>query len=158
MATQGYNKNSFNPPDTIARTSHSLSIVYNSQRIGLINQWSPQQSRDVSPIYELNVETSGLPLENIPGNVKGLQVSVNRYDIWVKRMEEVFGSTDLVMLSFQNAPFSVVEEWTNPNGSIEAYEYSGCWFTSLGRAFRSDDDRKVNVNATLVYVFKRKIS
>lgn len=154
----GYNKNQFNPPDTLARTSHSLSIIFNGNRIGLINGWNPQQSRDVNPIYELNSETSGLPLENIPGNVKGLTVSVNRYDLWSARMEEVFGTIDLVMLSNQQSPFSVIEEWSKPDGSKESWEYSGCWFTNVGRNLRSDDNRIVNVNASLTYVYKRKLS
>ena len=32
--------------------------------------------------------------------------------------------------------------------------YRGCWFTSLGRTLSSDDNRIVNVNATLVYTQK----
>lgn len=153
----GYNKNAFNPPDTLARTSHSLTIKVNGVTVGMINGWNPQQSRDVNPIYELNVETSGLPLENIPGNVKGLQISVNRYDLWVKRMEEAFGTTDLTMLSNQQSPFTVQEVWTKPDNTQEVWEYTGCWFTNLGRSFRSDDNRIVNVNASLVYVYRRLV-
>jgi hypothetical protein len=158
MSTAGYNKNPFNPPETLARTAHSLSILYNGVRLGLIQGWNPQQSRDVTPIYELNVETSGLPLENIPGNVRGLTIGITRYDLWTQRMEQVFGTFDLSMLSNQQSPFSVVEEWSKPDGTKETWEYSGCWFTNIGRSLKSDDNRIVQVSASLTYVYKRKLS
>lgn len=158
MAPVAGNKNQYNPPDTMVRTSHSLSILVNGARVGLISGWNPTQSRDVNPVYELNVETSGLPFENIPGNVKGLTVSINRFDVWTARMEEVFGSVDLVMLSNQQSPFTVVEEWTKPDLTKESWEYTGCWFTQIGRNLRSDDNRIVQVNASLIYVYKRKVA
>lgn len=158
MAKHGYYKNEFNPPDTLARTSHSLTIKVNGVTVGMINGWNPQQSRDITPIYELNVETSGLPLENIPGNVRGLTVGINRYDLWASRMEQAMGTVDLTMLSNQKAPFAVVEVWSKPDGTNEAWEYTGCWFNNLGRNLRSDDNRIVNVNASLTYVYRRKLS
>lgn len=160
MATTnyGFHRNEYNPPETVARTCHSLSIVVKGKRIGLINGWNPQQSRDVTPIYEINVETSGLPLENIPGNVRGLTIAINRYDIWLAKMEDAFGTVDLTMLSNQKAPFSVQEEWTYPDGvTKEVWEYSGVYFTNIGRNYRSDDQRIVNVSAQLVYVHKARI-
>ncbi len=152
-----YPKTQYNPPDTLVRTSHSLTIVVNGKSIGLINGWNPNQTRTITPIYELNAETSGLVLENIPGNVGGLTVAVSRYDIWPTRMEEVFGTVDLTMLSNQQSPFSVQERWNSPTGGLEVWQYEGCWFSSIGRAFRSDDTRIVNVNATLAYVYRSKI-
>ena len=158
MADYGFNRNEYNPPETVSRTSHSMSIIFDGQRVGLINGWNPQQNRDVNPIYELNVETSGLPLENIPGNVRGLTISINRFDVWTSRMEQVFGSVDLSMLSNQKRPFTVQEEWTYPDGTTkEVWAYEGCWFTNIGRNLRSDDQRMVNVNASLAYVYKRRL-
>lgn len=154
----GYNKNQYNPPDTLARSSHALTIKVKGQIVGMINGWNPQQNRDVTPIYELNAETSGLPLENIPGNVRNLTISVNRYDLWVSRLEEAFGTVDLTMLSNQQSPFTVQELWAKPDGSTETWEYEGCWFTNIGRNLRSDDNRIVNVNASLMYVYRRKVS
>lgn len=157
MATAGFNKNAFNPPETLTRTSHSLTIKVNGVTIGLISGWNPQQNRDVNPIYELNVETSGLPLENIPGNVRNLTISINRFDLWVQRIEQAFGTVDLTMLSNQQSPFTVQELWTKPGGGQEVWEYTGCWFTNIGRNLRSDDNRIVNVNASLIYVYKRLV-
>lgn len=147
----------FNPPHTIIRTSHAVQILGpNNQVIGLISGWNTAISRDVNPIYEINIDSSGLPYEQVPGNVKGLTIQVNRYDIWTSRMEEAFGTGDITMLQQQNKPFSVIEKWTYPTGETEMYTYHGCWFTTLGRGLRSEDNRIVQVNASLVYTWKER--
>lgn len=152
-----YPKTAFNPPDTLVRSTHSLTIKVNGVTIGLIQGWNPQQNRQITPVYEINSESSGLPLENIPGNVQNLTIAVQRFDIWPVRMEQAFGTVDLTMLSNQQTPFSVQEIWVSPSGALEIWQYEGCWFSTLGRGFRSDDGRIVNVNASLTYVFKTKI-
>lgn len=152
-----YPKTQFNPPDTLVRSSHSLTILANGKAIGLINGWNPGQNRQISPIYELNSESSGLILENIPGNIQNLTIAVQRYDIWPTRMEEAFGTVDLTMLSNQQAPFAVQERWVSPQGALEVWQYEGCWFSNIGRAFRSDDTRIVNVSATINYVYRTKV-
>jgi hypothetical protein len=152
-----YPKTQFNPPETLVRSSHSLTILVRGKAIGLINGWSPQQNRQMSPIYELNSETSGLILEQIPGNMQNQQVTIQRYDIWPTKMEEAFGTVELTMLSNQQSPFSVQERWVSPTGGLEVWQYSGCWFNNIGRTYRSDDTRIVNVSATLVYTLKSKI-
>ena len=148
-------------PATLVRTSHSLSIQANGTIVGLINGWNPTQNRAATPIYEVDISSSGGPVEYMPGNVTGLNITINRYDIYNKRMEEAFGTRDLVMLHRQSEPFSVIEKWIIPErfgGGEERFIYDGCWFTSLGRTLRSDDNRIVNVNATLVYVKKQKVT
>lgn len=153
----GYPKLGANPPETNVRTSHSVSIKVNGKTIGLINGWNPSMSRQISPIYELDAESSGLVLENVPGNVQGLTVSIQRYDIWPTRMEEAFGTTNLDMLAGQRSPFTVQESWKSPDGKMEVWEYTGCWFSQIGRNIRSDDTRIVNVSATLSYVSRRRV-
>ena len=153
-----YPKNQSNPPDTLVRTGHSLTIIANGKAIGLINNWNPQQSRQITPIYEINSETSGLILENVPGNLQNLTIAVSRYDIWPDRMENVFGTTNLVVLANQKSPFTVQERWISPTGGLEVWLYEGCWFTNVGRAHRSDDTRLVNVNATIQYVHISKLN
>jgi hypothetical protein len=151
-----------NPPVTTARTSHAITIKTQSgtgpaTTIGLIKQWNPVQTRDVNPIYEINIATSGDPLENIPGNMRGLTIKVQRYDLYTIPMEIAFGTSDLVFLSDQNSPFQVMETWRFPNNTYEAWNYTGCWFSNIGKNYQSDDNRMVLVDATLVYVARLKI-
>ena len=78
-----------------------------------------------------------------------------------KDMEEAFGTyvgdgtrKSLSMLTQQDRPFRVYEQWRFPDdqgGSTEKTLYRGCWFSNIGKNYRSDGDRIVNVNATLEY-------
>jgi len=173
-------------PLTQVRTSHALSIRANGQTVGLINSWAPSQSRTLTPVFEVAVDDSGNPIEYVPGNMSGLTINVNRFDAYAARLEEAFGTRDLVMLTRQSEPIDLYEIWTVPTRDPTAFDrgaanvltsignaigksvdtsfinkerfvYSGCWFTSLGRTLSSDDNRIVNVNATLVYTKKIKV-
>jgi hypothetical protein len=157
MPVANISNRQYNPPDTVTRTSHSIRIVVDGNTIGLINSFSPRQSRTITPIYELNVETSGIPYENVPGNVTGLQIDISRYDLWVARMEQVFGSRDLSMLSNQQSPFTIEERWVRPDNTEEVWQYVGCWLSNVGRTLRSDDQRIVNVQATVIYLYKQRV-
>lgn len=139
------------------RTSHGLSIIANGLAIGHIQSWRPSQQRTVTPIYELNAQTSGDPIDNVPGNVQGLTMQVTRYDIYTQLMETAFGTADLTWLGNQMEPFHVIEKWVEPQGRIRCYQYSGCWFTNLGRGIESTGDRLVQVSADLIYLRKIQI-
>lgn len=190
-------------PITRVRTSHALTIKVNGQSIGLINGWNPTQGRTATPVFEVGTDGSGNPVETVPGNANGLTVTITRFDAYVRRMEEAFGTRDLVMLTRQNQPFDVMEVWKIPNisdgynrlvnnggftpaasaqsvensifGDLnvavkfandapspftgeERFIYRGCWFTSLGRTLRADDNRIVNVNAVIAYTLKQKVT
>jgi hypothetical protein len=147
-----------NPPQTSVRTSHAITIkTSGGVTIGMIKTWNPTVSRDITPIYELNVETSGDPVENVPGNVKSLTIKVNRYDLYTKRMEEAFGSVSVNWLSDADRPFAVLEHWRLPDGGIEIWQYSGCWFNQIGRNYQSEDQRLVMVDAGITYLKRSKI-
>lgn len=140
------------------RTSHGLTIYSDNGRpIGLIQSWAPTATRQITPVYELNKETSGDPVDNVPGNVQNLTMQVTRYDIYGALMETAFGTRDLTWLGNQNVPFRVVERWEDPDEKVRRYEYSGCWFNQLGRTVQSTGDRLVQVQATLTYLKKRRI-
>jgi hypothetical protein len=149
------------PPGTLVRTSHSLTIRVKGETIGLINGWNPTISRTITPVYQIATYhlqvRSGDPVEKVPGNVTGQTIGVQRYDIYKNRMETAMGTVDLMMLSSQLDPFDVVEKWQfpqtqrRPEGGVEFITYSGCWFSNIGRNYRSDGDRIVNVNGTLEY-------
>ncbi|MCK5612104.1 hypothetical protein KAR91_60090 [Candidatus Pacearchaeota archaeon] len=176
-------------PLTKVRTTHALTIKVNGITVGLINGWNATQGRTITPVFEVGTDDSGNPVELAPGNANGLTLSVSRYDAYIRRMEEAFGTPDLTMLTRQNEPFQVIEAWAIPNvqnrnnfvnqvnaGSVsretlnlkigdvsaftdqERFIYEGCWFTNIGRTLRSDDNRIVNSNATLMYTKKQKIS
>lgn len=152
-----------NPPPIDTRTSHGVMIATGSGiQIGRLSAFTPAQSRPVTPIYELNPNTSGEPVENVPGNLGGLTISVSRYDLYKTRMEEAFGTTDFTMLSDQNRPFIIMEFIRVPAGdsgsfTSEVYQYTGCWFTSIGRPYSSGGDRIVNVSANFAYLRKERI-
>ena len=157
-------------PNTLVRTSHALTIKVGGTTVGLINGWNPTQGRTITPIFEVGEDDSGNPVESVPGNVTGLTIAISRFDIYKIRMEEAFGTPDLVMLTRQSQPFEVMEIWEIPEfinlnqariasgGDKERFIYQKCWFSSLGRTIRSDDNRVVNVNATLVYTKKLRVS
>lgn len=142
-------------PVTTTRTDHAISIRVDGLTIGQIQDWTPQQSRTVTPTYELNSASSGQVFENVPGNIGGLTIGVNRYDLYTLKMEEVWGANfNIQMLTDQINPFRVVEKWIVPGASPEVWTYTGCWFTSLGRNHSAQGDRITKVNASLMYVRK----
>ncbi len=146
-----------NPPTTAVRTSHAMTIRAHGLTIGVVQSWQPNMSRAISPVYELNVATSGEPIENVPGNVQNLTINIQRYDLYVRRMEQAFGTPNFEMLGDQNNPFEVRETWRFPNNAVEARTYVGCWFSSIGRNYSATDTRVVNVSATLAYVRRMRL-
>ena len=138
-------------------TSHYMAIKVNSSTIGMIQSWFPAQSRTVTPMYEINAAATGEISDNIPGNIGGLTVNITRFDLFKSRMEQVWGSLDLHMLTDQTNPLIIKESWVYPDSSVDIWAYTGCWFTSLGRNMSATGDRIVNVNATLVYKKKFKM-
>ncbi len=143
-------------PNTKSRTSHGLAIRVNGITVGLIQSWNYGLTRDVTPVYELNPLTSGRPVDNVPGNVKGLTIDVSRVDLYNKTMEEAFGTTDLVMLSNQSNPFEVHEVWINPDGSTERFIYIGCWFSRIQRRVDVTGNRIVIAEGSLVYQDRKR--
>jgi len=140
-------------PNTLIRTSHAISIMADKTVIGQIQTWAPNQSRTITPTYQLDPKSSGTVFENVPGNITGLTIQVARYDLFAKKMEEVWGTVRVLwMLSDQLNPLSITEKWTRYDGASEAYEYEGCYFSQLGRNMQAQGDRIVMVNATLNYV------
>jgi hypothetical protein len=148
-----------NPPTTAPGvgvvTSHSLTMYGGSDGstpIGVIQSWHPQSSRTATHVYEINSDTSGAPVDLVPGNVTGLTITVNRFDVFNSKMEQAFGSKDMAMLTDQTSPFTVKEVWKFVGQSDQVFYYTGCWFSQLGRTMSSTDDRIVKVDATITYL------
>lgn len=145
------------PPQTQTRMDHALTIrTGNGRTIGAINGWAEQQSRTIEDVFDVEVNSNGLPAELIPQIVGTRTVRVDRYDLYTSIMEEAFGTRELVMLTSQAQPFRVREIWREPLGRTKVYEYIA-YFSDKGRALRSDGNRIINVNATLHYLRKDRI-
>jgi hypothetical protein len=143
-----------NPPNTLVRTSHALTLRANGITIGVVQSWAPAMNRGITGVYEINIATSGEPIEKVPGNVGGLTASVSRYDLYTRRMEAAFGTPNVAMLGDHNNPFTVLELWRFPDNTTEGWLYTGCWFSNIGRTYSSTDARLVLVNATIEYTRK----
>jgi len=150
-------------PNTTIRTSHAVSIRVGSTTIGQIQTWAPNQSRTITPGYQLASTLDGIDsgevTENVPGNITGLTIQVSRYDLFASKMEQVWGTSDsLWMLTKQSNKIEIEEKWSNPVGGGEKFTYFDCWFSQLGRNLQAQGDRIVMVNATLAYARVRKMS
>jgi hypothetical protein len=146
---------------TNIRTSHGFFLRVGKEVIGTLQGWSPNQSRDVTPVYVLNGTDSrsnrGYPYDNVPGNVKGLTVNIKTVELYAKLFEEMFGFTDpSVMIGDQTKELDVLETWLDPQGGNRAFRYAGFWFTSIGRTVDSTGDRIINVSATGSYLYVEK--
>src|SRR5690606_13235224 len=110
-----------NPPNTLVRTSHAITIRANGLTVGVVQGWNPGMNRGITAVYEINVATSGEPIEKVPGNVGGLTISVSRFDLYTRRMESAFGTPDVSMLGDHNNPFNVLELWRFPDNTQEGW-------------------------------------
>lgn len=143
-----------NPPNTLVRTSHALSIRARGITVGMIQTWNPTQGRAVTPCFEINLAGDGSPVEKVPGVLNALTIQVTRYDLYKRRMEAAFGTVDFEMISNQADPIQVMELWRHPDSTMEGWLYVGCWFSNVGRTYSATDARVVQVNATLEYTRK----
>ena len=163
------------PPNTVTQTSHAVTIHANNTIIGAINQWSPEQSLAVNGVWQFGSvagpygDEFGAPYEKVPGNISGQTITVQRYDIYTQQMEQAFGDFDLQMLSADPGNpnggtghvLTIREFWLMPeSASVSSYNvlYHGCWFSRIGRTLSATDDRIVNVNASIEYTRKERVS
>lgn len=151
-------------PRTRTRTSHGLTIRVGGGRIiGAVNALGHSTSRQVDDEWEIDRNAVGTaPADLVPQNVTGRQLQVSRYDLFVRSMEEALNKTgEVVVLSDQFRPFTLRTTWQSPVGIAlggrRIYEYQDCWFSDLGRTVRTDDNRIVNVDATITYRLRRRV-
>ena len=156
-------------PYTATRSDHAMTIQCDGAIIGHIQEWTPQQSLTVTPVYQIGNDPNGVPsgsvMENVPGNISGLTIGITRYDLYTLRMEKIWGTGfSIEMLTDQFKPFTVVEKWVGISNVAEGtpftekWAYTGCWFTSLGRTHSSQGDRITKVNASITYAKKTNVS
>jgi len=140
----------------------------------MVQDWSPAMARTVTPTYMLASSFSGTNdpnfdrgtyysgeiFEQVPGNISGLSITINRYDLFKSKLEQAFGpiteGAAMRMLTDQTFGIDLQEVWTVPGSTTvgESVWYHKCWFTSLGRTHSASGDRIVKVNASLAYSWK----
>lgn len=153
-----------NVPRTSTRTSHGLTLrVAGGRVIGAVNAIAHTHSRSIEEEWEIDAGAHGAsPADLVPQNVTGRQLVIGRYDLFVRNVEEVFNLTgEVVILSDQFRPFTLRTIWNSPVGIVlggrRVYEYTGCWFTDIGRNAATTDDRIINVSATIRYQTRRRV-
>ena len=127
-------------------------------------------TRNVTELYEFgnitgpystegpHAAVSGQPFEKVPGNQTNTTISVQRYEIYTKPFELVFGTPDLTMLTMQLVAIDLEESWVTPAASGNYRNiYRGCWFSDRGRNKSATSDRIVNTNVTVHYTSKLKL-
>lgn len=151
-------------PRTRTRTSHGLTIRVGGGRvIGAVNALTHSQTRQIDDEWEIDVNGVGqAPADMVGQNVTTRSLTISRYDLFVRNMEETFNKTgEIVSLSDQFRPFSLRTTWQSPVGIVlggrRIYEYIGCWFSDIGRTVRTDDNRIVSVDATITYRVRRRV-
>lgn len=128
-------------------TSTNIDIEINGRKIGLIQSFSRNEGRDVTPVSEIGTE--GL-VQLVPNNYQGGTLSVDHFRIYGRLMFETLGLYDLgapqsfianfnpiAHLAQQRLPFSVkvtVRGAAKEDPSIINRRivevYHGCWLTS----------------------------
>lgn len=161
-------------PGTTVRTSFSLTLhatVYDAAKgivrrgvIGAVSEIVPRQQMKVDEEYELDRFGRGLPRELVPQNLTNRSLTLRRYDLYTKNIEQIFNGNALVMLIDQRTPISLRMTWRDPNPSLvgqianpetytaatQVYEFSDAYITDLGRTI-STNNVIVGADATLIW-------
>jgi len=152
------------PPMTQTALSHAITIKsQRGLRIGRIQAWSPNMSRTVDTVFEVQAANTGEPLERVPQIQGTNSISIDRYELYTAHMGEAFNVTiqngsDMFSLVQQINPIYVREVWRDPFGGMIAYVYVGCWFSSLGHTISATDDRIVKARATLEFTRRLRLA
>lgn len=101
-------------PNTRTRLSHALTIRVRGRIIGAIHSWAPSTSRTVDTEFEVETNSNGMPVDQVPQTVDRREIRIARYDTYPAIMEEVFGTSELITLTDQFQPFTLREVWRGP--------------------------------------------
>ena len=164
-------------PNTTTQTAYSLQLharfglKQGVVGIGAVHELSTSQTLQVDEEFEVNKEATGLPIELIPQILTGRTLTLQRYELYRKNIEQVFGNSDtgLLTLCDQAAPLSVRLMFKgpspssilgdlvrNPNAAVRIYEFQGCYLTQLGKTY-SMANVIVGANATLTWRQLRRL-
>ena len=158
-----------NPPLTQTASSHAVTIRSGKGiKIGRIQSWSPQLTRNIETIYEVQQLATGEPIERVAQIQTGNRISVERYELYSFLLGEAFGvpvdrgsagnTTDLYSLILQIKPFNVREIWRDPFGQLRAYAYVGCWFADVGYTISATDDRIIKARGSIEFTRRLRLA
>ncbi|EHM1384171.1 hypothetical protein KFS98_003658 [Salmonella enterica] len=161
-ASNGYGVTSPSLALDMTKTYHGVSITLpNGGIIGRIQDFNPTfASRSIVPLYELNRQTVGRPIDNIPGIESGRSISITRVEVWDDELEIALAAAERewIDLCEQTKPFSIIESMFRGNSKYRAWSYDGCWFASKSLdSFSAEGDMKVSASAEINYVIRRSI-
>jgi hypothetical protein len=88
---------------------------------------------------------------------QSVPISIN--ETWKSPPGTSRGANNLMnsLLNAAGPAFEKATSYIRPADDYEVWQYSGCWFTSLGRTHSANGDRIVKVNASMVYSKKTKV-
>ncbi len=140
-------------PDT--QMYHGLYITAAGRTVGRIQEWQTQHyTREGNHIYELNADTSGHPVDYVPGRATNFKAVCSRVEIWNGELEKAFGFiAPFADLTDQNRPFTVEEILMRGPIPYRIWQYLGCWFEEKNREnFTVAGDYQIKVRATIAFV------
>jgi len=150
-------------PNTRARMSHGYTLrTAKGTPIGGVFATQVRQGLTIDTEWEIDVNAHGEPADMITQDLGERTFSIDRWDLNVRIMEEIFGTAELQMLTDQTNGFKLREIFRAPAGILggggRQYEYLNCKFTNLGRQQDATGDRVVRVNAELIWFGRRRVA
>lgn len=140
---------------------HGAAIVVQGNLVGRIQSWQPDgaYNRDGELVYELNMNTAGLPIDFVPGKATGFTVSFARIEAWDQEFERALGYANVFStLIDQTRPFVIQEFLYKGNTPYRVYQYSGCWLKSKNpEAWTSDGNFIHKISGQLAYVSRIRV-
>jgi len=140
---------------------HGASIVVQGNLIGRIQSWQPDgaYNRDGEHVYELNKNTTGRPIDYVPGKATGFTVSFARVEAWGQEFERALGFDNVFSdLTDQTRPFVVQEFLYQGTQPYRVFQYSGCWLKSKNpEAWTSDGNYIHKISGQLAYVSRIRV-
>lgn len=146
----------------LTKTYHALSIqLANGTIIGRIQDFNPTfAQRAGSHVYELNRQTTGRPIDYVPGIESGRSISCTRVEVWSDELEVALAEaeSEYIDLCDQTKPFEIIESLFRGSSAYRAWRYKGCWFADKSiNSYSAEGDMKTIATTTINYVIRSKV-
>lgn len=144
-------------PQTTTRLSYGFTLhtAIQGRRpriIGTLQNVRFAQGRQIDDEYEVEANSTGLPIEMVPQALNRREVTFTRFDTYSTLLEQIFGDGEIVTLLDSAHPLLLREVWKDPSGffstTTRAYQYTNVKIENYEREVRVDN-RIVVTNITL---------